>query len=130
MILVTLYTIAQETNAVPRKVPYYQIHEYRGHPNSLVNHGNAARMMDEHVHTIDIPIETIRYPDGRPDEFIAVHPRLKEILTLDVRQKLEEKCAQLQRSEHWCAKLQDNYRNWWSQPWYKRVWQALKGTKL
>lgn len=76
-----------------------------------------------------IPIQRLVHQrhGGYFEQYIAVEPELKELLTIQERQEIDRLKEDLQYTHKALQALRDDKSEWWSQPWYKRVWSALRG---
>lgn len=53
----------------------------------------------------------------------------RECKILELRQEIQRLTGRIKYLESRYNAIRDDKLAWWSQPWYKRVWSALRGVK-
>lgn len=135
---VEVFRINRDSVVVPSgQYDSIEFARYCNQPNIVMGIGPAEGVFTAGEFTRErIPVIRIcnftqsRSNFGEPivdEQFIAIEPELRELLTIDERQQIENmKCA-IADLEWYKQKQQRAIDDWWSKPWYSRVWSAIKG---
>ena len=133
MKIVELFTINRDSITVPKFAPNEV--EF----NTMIMHSSAV-IGDDFINqrvTVDrAKVITVRnFTNSRnnlgepiwSEQFIAIEPELRELLTVEERSQIESLKADIARLSASLRDSRERLVNWWSTPWYKRVFSALTG---
>lgn len=143
--MVSLFTIKDEFIEVPVDADYLTVHR-RLRPSSLLANQMNSAELNAVVGAKRLPIFTYRElwdadwpflnePKSRPynELAIAVEPELVKLICMPLRSQLELTESRLEKAREAYHKtelelltLKRQIEQWWEQPWYRRVWLALR----
>lgn len=125
MRLVTVYSISKRVEHTD--IPYVRFYE-AGLPNALVNMGerDILHSLGQDTKIETARVERISHSNGKT-EFIAIEPRLKKLMTLELEQQIKEMSRKLRAEKENVLRLLKDQASWWEKPWYERLWLSLKG---
>lgn len=61
------------------------------------------------------------------DEYIVLDPHVEHLLAAKYRDQIADLTMKKHNAEMMLMRQSEDFKNWWSMPWYKRVWSALRG---
>ena len=128
--IVTLYTVSKESIQLPEISYGIEMNRYFDQSEPHVARVNEEVAFAQ-IKQERIPVEEIHrntkgewpYDEVMTDvSYIAVEPELKELFSLEWRQKYNDTFTEL------CRQKPDaqSWRRFLSEPWYRRVWRAIR----
>jgi len=131
---VTVYSIDRKNIQVGMLVDTVPMYQY-DNPHIFTESYNGRELtVGDGVRRISIPVKAFHRHHGDDyghtrDEvaYIAIDPELEDLLTAETREKLRDISVENHGMRCRIDELKENMYNWWKQPWYKRVWCAIKG---
>ena len=132
---VLVFKVSKESHVVPDGRTAFETHGYI--PKGPYVDIGREMLVDRHVWPIrkfsryecepssfGMPRELQR--GHRIDTYIAIDPELEKFVAIPYNEKIEAMAQKLNDEQARQMRLELQIENWWSMPWYKRVWSALR----
>ena len=93
----------------------------------------VIRVPVEHIRT-SLRVKGVSFMDGRETYktrhyYIAIEPKLRELLELPFKLQVDAANEAKWRAKSKLDLFERREAAWWAQPWYLRVWSALRGQR-